>query len=117
LILNVFFQCFYSNSSTTNAGWGEFIEIVTCKAASAGKITVAVKPNGTTQLCCSCGAKVPKDLSVRWHSCCCGVKLSRDHNAAINVKNRAEGHPVLKAQLMSYAVAGVAEKPTPSLAW
>jgi putative transposase len=105
------------SKSILDAGWGEFIEIVTCKAASAGKITVAVKPNGTTQVCCSCGAKVPKDLSVRWHSCCCGVELSRDHNAAINVKNRAEGHPVLKAQLMSYAVAGVAEKPTPSLAW
>ncbi|PSB40120.1 hypothetical protein C7B67_29050, partial [filamentous cyanobacterium Phorm 6] len=31
----------------------------------------------------------------------------------INIKNRAVGHPVLKAQLMSQAIAGVSEKPTP----
>ncbi len=36
-----------------------------------------------------------------------------DHNAAINIKNRAVGHPVLQAQLMSQAIAGVSQKPTP----
>jgi hypothetical protein len=35
----------------------------------------------------------------------------RDHNAAINIKYRAVGHPVLKAQEMSDAIAGVTEKP------
>lgn len=99
------------SKSILDAGWGEFIEIVTCKAANAGRITVAVNPNGTTQNCSGCGAKVPKDLSVRWHSCPCGVELSRDHNAAIVIKNRAEGHPVLKAHRVSYAIAGVDEKP------
>jgi putative transposase len=86
------------SKSILDAGWGEFIEIVTVKAASAGRITVAVNPSGTTQNCSGCGAKVPKDLSVRWHSCPCGTELSRDHNAAIVIKNRAEGHPALKAQ-------------------
>jgi hypothetical protein len=38
----------------------------------------------------------------------CGCSIDRDHNAAINIKNRAVGHPVLKAQLMSEAIAGVA---------
>ena len=38
--------------------------------------------------------------------------FNRDHNAAINIKYRAVGHPVLKAQEMSYAIAGVTEKPT-----
>ncbi|MBD6617768.1 transposase, partial [Komarekiella sp. 'clone 1'] len=28
----------------------------------------------------------------------CGCSLDRDHNAAINIKQRAEGHPVLKAK-------------------
>jgi putative transposase len=99
------------SKSILDAGWGQFIEIVNVKAASAGRITVAVNPKGTTQNCSGCGAKVPKDLSVRWHSCVCGTELSRDHNAAINIKNLAAGHPASKAQSMSYAIAGVAEKP------
>jgi putative transposase len=85
------------SKSIMDAGWGNFIEIVICKAASAGKMTVAVNPSGTTQNCSGCGEKVPKTLADRWHSCPCGVELDRDLNAAINIKNRAEGHPVLKA--------------------
>ncbi len=34
--------------------------------------------------------------------------------AAINIKNRAVEHPVNKAQLISYAMAGVPEKLTPT---
>jgi Putative transposase DNA-binding domain len=46
--------------------------------------------------------KVPKKLDVRWHDCTnCGCSLDRDHNAAINIKNRAEGHPVLKGAIRS----------------
>jgi putative transposase len=84
--------------SILDVGWGEFIEIVTCKASSAGRLTVAVNPNGTTQNCSGCGLKVPKTLKDRWHSCSCGVELDRDLNAAINVKNLAVGHPVSKAR-------------------
>jgi putative transposase len=68
----------------------------------------------TSQDCSSCGEKVPKKLHERWHDCPnCGCSLDRDHNAAIVIKNRAVGHPVFKAQLMSEAIAGVAQKPTP----
>lgn len=42
--------------------------------------------------------KVPKKLHERWHSCACGCSLDRDHNAAVNILNRAVGHPVLKAK-------------------
>jgi putative transposase len=45
-----------------------------------------VNPRGTTQLCSGCGEMVPKDLSVRLHDCPhCGLKLNRDHNAALNI--------------------------------
>ncbi len=71
-----------------------------------------MKASGTSVDCSSCGTKVPKKLHERWHSCQCGCSLDRDHNAAINIKNRAVGHSVLKAQLTSEAIAGVAEKPT-----
>lgn len=49
--------------------------------------------------CSSCGVKVPKKLHERWHDCPnCKCSLDRDHNAAVNILNRADGHAVLKAQ-------------------
>lgn len=66
---------------------------------NAGLLVIAVNPSATSQDCSSCGVKVPKKLHERWHDCPdCGCSLDRDHNAAVNIKNRAEGHPVLKAQ-------------------
>ncbi|MGB3239977.1 MAG: transposase [Geitlerinemataceae cyanobacterium] len=98
--------------STHDAGWGAFLQILSIKAASAGLMTIAVNPNGTTQDCSGCGAKVPKTIRDRWHSCPhCGLELDRDHNAAINIKYRAVGHPVLKAQETPNAIAGITEKP------
>jgi putative transposase len=85
--------------STHDAGWGTFLQILKVKAERAGLMTVAVNPNGTTQDCSNCGIKVPKTMRDRWHSCPhCGLELDRDHNAAINIKQRAVGHPVLKAR-------------------
>jgi len=85
------------SKSILDAGWGEFIDIVRVKAESAGQLTVAVNPSGTTQNCSGCGVKVPKTLADRWHSCSCGLEIDRDLNAAINIKNLAVGHPVGKA--------------------
>jgi putative transposase len=97
-----------------DAGWSSFLSILTNKADNAGLLVIAVNPKNTSQDCSNCGEKVPKKLHDRWHDCSnCGCSLDRDQNAAINIKNRAEGHLVLKAQLMSQAIAGVAEKPTP----
>ncbi len=100
--------------SVLDAGWSSFLSILTNKAENAGLLVVPVSAHNTSQDCSNCGEKVPKKLHIRWHDCpCCGCSLDRDHNAAINIKNRAVGQPVLKAQLMSYAIAGVAEKSTP----
>jgi putative transposase len=99
--------------SVSDAGWGQFLQILSIKAEKAGLLTIAVNPNGTSQNCSNCGTKVPKKIQDRWHSCPnCGCSLDRDHNAAINIKYRAVGHPVLKAQEMPNAIAGVTEKPT-----
>jgi putative transposase len=99
--------------STHDAGWGQFLQILKVKAERAGLTTIAVNPNGTTQDCSGCGQKVPKTICDRWHSCPhCGLEIDRDHNAAVNIKHRAVGHPVLKAQVTSDAIAGVTEKPT-----
>jgi len=100
--------------SILDAGWSEFLAIVACKAQSAGKMTVAVNPNGTTQNCSSWGTRIRKTMANRWHSChLCGLELDRDVNAAINVKNFAVGRTVIKASLcVSYVDAGLAQKST-----
>jgi len=86
------------SKSVNNAGWGTFLQILSIKAANAGLMTIAVNPNGTSQDCSNCGVKVPKTLADRWHNCPeCGCELDRDHNAAINIRNRAVGHVVLNA--------------------
>ena len=94
--------------SVNDAGWGQFITILSNKAENAGLKVIAVNPNGTSQECSSCGNKVKKPLSQRMHNCpVCHTSLCRDLNAAINIKNR--GTHGLKAQSMSGL--GVVEKP------
>jgi putative transposase len=72
-----------------DVAWGQFVQFTAYKAANAGRRVARVNPRGTTQMCSSCHAMVPKDLSVRVHDCPhCGLKLNRDHNAALNVLAR-----------------------------
>ena len=107
--------------SVLDAGWSNFLSILTNKAENAGLLVVPVsahntglRPASLTQDCSNCGEKVPKKLHIRVHECpYCGLRLDRDWNAAINIRNRAVGQPVLKAQLMSDGIPGVAEKRTP----
>lgn len=72
-----------------DVAWGQFVQFTSYKAANAGRLVVLVNPRGTTQMCSGCGCIVPKDLSVRVHDCPnCGLKLNRDHNAALNILAR-----------------------------
>jgi putative transposase len=72
--------------SISDAGWAQFRTVLAGKAAYAGKRVVAIPPQYTTQDCSGCGARVPKSLSVRTHTCpSCGVVLDRDVNAAQNI--------------------------------
>lgn len=72
--------------SIMDAAWGLLIWCVSYKAEGAGRYAIAVNPRGTSQKCSGCGRIVPKDLSVRVHSCECGLTIGRDHNAGINIK-------------------------------
>ena len=89
--------------SVLDAGWGQFLTILSIKAVrvawptaiNAGLITKAVNPRNTSQNCSNCGKKVPKKLKDRIHSCPhCGYTEDRDVNAAKNILNLAVGHPV-----------------------
>ena len=76
--------------SILDAGWSQLINLTKSKAEYAGKIVELVNPRNTSQNCSNCGKSVSKDLKVRVHSCpFCGLVLDRDHNAAINIKNRS----------------------------
>jgi putative transposase len=71
--------------SIRDAGWSQFLSILSHQAAWAGRRVVAVPPAYTSQRCSGGGVVVSKGLSVRWHSCPdCGASLHRDHNAARN---------------------------------
>ena len=77
--------------SISDAGWSQFLSILSAKAAWAGRGVVAVPPAYTSQTCSGCGAVVRKGLSVRWHSCPdCGTSLHRDHNAAKNIERAGQ---------------------------
>jgi putative transposase len=87
------------NTSIHDAGWRQFLSILACKAACAGKRVDAVPPAYTTQDCSGCGKRISKSLSVRTHVCTnCGLVLDRDLNAARNIQwrgQRLRGVPAL----------------------
>ncbi|NEN96015.1 MAG: transposase, partial [Moorea sp. SIO3I7] len=75
--------------SINDAGWYQFRKWMEYFGTKFGKVTVAVNPAYTSQNCSNCGEVVKKSLSTRTHVCQCGCSLDRDHNAAINILERA----------------------------
>jgi putative transposase len=78
--------------SINDAGWGEFTNMLSYKAESAGSRLVFVNPANTTKKCSGCGETVIKELWERQHDCpSCGLSIDRDLNAALNILARATG--------------------------
>ncbi|GHO61163.1 hypothetical protein KSC_109330 [Ktedonobacter sp. SOSP1-52] len=76
--------------SIHDAGWGLFLAWVKYYAAAHGIPVIALPPHSTSQNCSACGTLVKKSLSVRTHICTgCGIVLDRDHNAAMNILQKA----------------------------
>jgi putative transposase len=76
--------------SVSDAGWSQFILILTSKAEEAGRVVIKVNPAYTSQDCSQCGHRVRKTLAMREHRCNnCGFVAHRDHNSALAVKGRA----------------------------
>ncbi|GET39719.1 RNA-guided endonuclease InsQ/TnpB family protein [Microseira wollei] len=75
--------------SISDAAWSQFTEWLEYLGRVYGKVVVGVPPQYTSQNCSSCGEIVKKSLSVRTHICQCGCVLDRDHNAAINILDKA----------------------------
>jgi IS605 OrfB family transposase len=70
------------NKSIMDAGWSQFVEMCTYKAAWAGRTLLKVSPKYTSQICPNCGTLRKKTLEERWHSCACGCELDRDTASA-----------------------------------
>src|SRR5437879_1046577 len=76
--------------SIHDAGWGIFLQWLARYGFLHDIPVIAVSPQYTSQNCSACGTLVKKSLSVRTHICTsCGVVLDRDHNAAVNILQKA----------------------------
>ena len=90
---------FGNGKATMDNGYGIFQKLLEYKLSDRGKWFVKVdKWFASSQICHGCGTRHPemKDLSIRTMNCDCGVRMSRDQNAAINIKR--EGLRKLKVE-------------------
>ena len=83
----------YLAKSIADAGWGKFVEMLSCKELTLGGQVSKVNPKFTTQDCSKCGKRNKIKLSETVYSCqhCCSI-MDRDDNASDNIENRTQGH-------------------------
>ena len=84
--------------ATMDNGYGLFLNMLAYKLDDRGKYLVMIdKWFPSSQICHCCGKvhREMKDLRIRLMSCDCGLTMSRDQNAAINIK--LEGLRILKS--------------------
>ena len=78
--------------SISDASWGMFFDWCHWVAKRDGKHFHQVPPHHTSQTCSHCCQKSPIKLKLServFHCQFCGLKLDRDHNAALNILHRA----------------------------
>ena len=73
--------------SIHDVAWGQFRELIACKAGWADRRFIAVNPAHTSQDCSACGTRKPDlTLADRVYQCStCGLVMDRDLNAALNI--------------------------------
>ena len=78
--------------SISDASWGMFFDWCEWVAKRDGKHFYQVPSHHTSQTCSACCQKLPVKLKLServFHCKSCGLKLDRDHNAALNILHRA----------------------------
>ena len=81
---------FGNGKATHDNGYGMFLSMLEYKLFDRNKYFVKVdKWFPSSQICHCCGTLHPemKDLAIRTMKCDCGLTISRDQNAAINIRN------------------------------
>ena len=79
---------FGNGKATLDNGYGMFLSMLEYKLTDRNKYLVKVdKWFPSSQICHCCGTLHPemKDLTIRTMKCDCGLTMSRDQNAAINI--------------------------------
>ena len=79
---------FGNGKATLDNGYGMFLSMLGYKLADRNKYLIKVdKWFPSSQICHCCGTLHPemKDLAIRTMKCGCGLTISRDRNAAINI--------------------------------
>ena len=82
----------YLAKSISDASWGMFFDWCAWAAKRDGKHFHQVPAHHTSQICSACCQKSPIKLKLServFHCKSCGLKLDRDHNAALNILHRA----------------------------
>ncbi|MDA2383970.1 RNA-guided endonuclease TnpB family protein [Bacillus cereus] len=76
--------------SIADNGWRMFTTFLAYKLQEQGKQLVKIdKWFPSTKMCSRCGNKKEMPLCERTYACSCGLAISRDYNAAINIKKEA----------------------------
>lgn len=81
---------FGNGKATLDNGYGMFLSMLEYKLSDRNKYLIKVdKWFPSSQICHCCGSIHPemKDLTIRTMKCDCGLTISRDKNAAINILN------------------------------
>ena len=79
---------FGNGKATLDNGYGMFLSMLEYKLSDRNKYLVKVsKWFPSSQICSCCGTLHPemKDLRIRGLQCDCGITISRDQNAAVNI--------------------------------
>ena len=83
-------KSFGNGKATLDNGYGMFLSMLEYKLSDRNKYLVKVgKWFPSSQICHCCGMFHPemKNLAIRKMTCDCGLTISRDQNAAINILN------------------------------
>ena len=80
--------------SISDAGWGQFIEILIFKAEEAGRKVIKVNPAYTSQDCSRCGHRNRITLATRIYCCSqCRLVIHRDRNGAKRIEQKGRAAP------------------------
>jgi putative transposase len=80
--------------SISDAGWGQFIEILIFKAEEAGREVIKVNPSYTSQDCSRCGHRNRITLATRIYRCSeCRLVIHRDRNGAKRIEQKGRAAP------------------------
>jgi putative transposase len=79
------------SKAISDVGWSQFVSFLSYKAEWYGRTIQKIGKFFPSSKLCSCCGVIKKDLTLKDRSwiCDCGVGISRDLNAAINIRNEA----------------------------